>query len=288
MKILVCGASGFVGRHLTATLHAAGFSVLRGVRHPDGTDDIGMDFLTDTSVDIWLARLTGIDVVINAVGVLRDSRKQPMQQLHAEVPSAIFAAAALAGVQRMIHISALGVDSGIPVAYFKTKLLAEQALHNMPLPVRTLCLRPSVIYGKDGDSARMFLRLAKSPIHFLPMGGRQRLQPVHIDDICAAMKNWLLDTNAASQMVNAVGAEATDMRGMLESYRLQMLLPPARHMNMPAIFLKPIARLGDYIPASPLCSDTLAMLAGDNTANAKAFADLLGCAPRSYRDFLRE
>lgn len=288
MKILICGASGFVGRHITKTLRAAGFTVLRGVRHPTETGDIKIDFYTDTNVNIWLDRLTGLDVVINAVGVLRDSHNQPMHQLHAETPSAIFAAAALAGVKRMIHISALGVDSGIPVAYFNTKLLAEQALSNMSLPVRTLCLRPSVIYGDDGDSARMFRRLAKSPIHALPMGGRQGLQPVHIDDICAAITYWLTDTNATSQLVNAVGNEATDMRGMLDSYRQQMGLTPACHVSVPAFFLKLIARLGDYIPASQLCSDTLAMLAGDNTADAKTFAELLRRAPKSYRDFLHE
>lgn len=288
LKILVCGASGFFGRHLTATLRAAGYSVVRGVRCPTQADDISMDFHTDTSVDIWLTRLKGTDVVINAVGVLRDSRNQPMQQLHAETPRAIFSAAAIAGVQRVVHISALGVDSGIPVAYFKTKLLAEQALCNMPLPVRTLCLRPAVIYGEDGDSARMFRRLARLPVHALPMGGRRGLQPVHITDICTAITCWLRNEEAKSQLVSAVGAEATNMREMLDSYRQQMWLTPAWHVNVPAFFLKPVARLGDLIPGNSLCSDTLAMLAGDNTADAKAFAELLGRAPKSYRDFLRE
>lgn len=286
MKILVCGASGFVGRHLTATLRAAGLTVLRGVRHPAGAGDIGMDFHTDTGVNLWLPRLAGIGGVINAVGVLRDSRDQPMQKLHADTPRAIFSAAAQAGVQRVIHISALGVDSGTPVAYFNTKLLAEQALRNLPPSVRTLCLRPSVIYGEDGDSARMFRRLARSPVHALPMGGRQGLQPVHIADICVAITRWLMDDEAVSQMVSAVGSEATDMRGMLDSYRQQMGLRAAWHLDVPEFLLKPIARLGDYIPASPLCSDTLAMLAGDNTTDVKAFAELLGYAPKSYREFL--
>lgn len=286
MKVLICGASGFVGRHLTAALRAAGLTVLRGVRRPTAAGDIKMDFYTDTGVDIWLARLAEIDVVINAVGVLRDSRDQPMQKLHADTPRAIFSAAAQAGVQRVVHISALGVDSGIPVAYFSSKLLAEQALHNFPPSKRTLCLRPSVIYGEDGDGARMFRRLARSPIHALPMGGRQKLQPVHIVDICDAITRWLMDDEAISQMVNAVGAEATNMRGMLDSYRCQMGLRAAWHVNVPEFLLKPVARLGDYIPASPLCRDTLAMLAGDNTADAKGFTELLGCAPKSYRDFL--
>ncbi len=261
---------------------------MRGVRRATEAGDIEMDFCTDTGAAIWLSRLSGINVVINVVGVLRDSRAQPMQKIHAETPRAIFSASVPTGVQRVVHLSALGVDSGIDVAYFNSKLLAEQALQNLPPSLRTLCLRPSVIYGEDGDSARMFRRLAKSPIHALPMGGRQRLQPVHIADICAAMTRWLMDTNATSQLVSAVGAEATDMRGMLDSYRHQMGSAPAWHVDVPEFLLRPIARLGDYIPASPLCSDTLAMLAGDNTADAQAFAELLGRAPKSYRNFLPE
>jgi nucleoside-diphosphate-sugar epimerase len=287
MKILICGASGFVGRHLTNTLRAAGLRVLRGVRHPAETGDIQIGFHADTRADIWLPRLAGIDVVINAVGVLRDCRTQPMQKIHAETPRAIFSAAAQTGVQRVVQISALGVDSGIPVAYFNTKLLAEQALRNLPSSVRTLCFRSSVIYGEDGDSARLFRRLARLPIHAQLMGGRQSLQPVHIDDICAAITRWLTDANAVSQRVNAVGNEATNMRGMLDSYRQQMGLNPAWHVDVPEFLLKPAAFLGDYIPASPLCRDTLAMLGGDNTADVAAFAELLGRAPQSYREFLR-
>lgn len=261
---------------------------MRGVRHPTETGDIKADFYADTSVDVWVDRFAGLDVVINAVGVLRDSRNQPMQKLHADTPRAIFSAAAQVDVQRVVQISALGVDSGIPVTYFTSKLLAEEALLNLPSSIRTLCLRPSVIYGEDGDSARMFRRLARLPMHALPMGGRQGLQPVHIDDICAVISRWLLDENATSQLVNAVGAEATDMRGMLDSYRQQMGLTPAWHVAVPEFFLKMVASSGDYIPASPLCRDTLTMLAGDNTADAKVFAELLGRAPKSYRDFLRE
>ena len=286
MTILICGASGFVGRHLTRTLRAAGLKVLRGVRHPGEAGDVEMDFRTDDRPNIWLPRLAGVSVVINAVGVLRDSCNQPMSKLHAHTPRAIFAAAAAVGVKRVIHVSALGVDSGIAVAYFNSKLCAEQALRDLPPQMRTLCLRPSVIYGADGAGARMFRRLAKCPVHVLPMGGRQGLRPVHIDDLCDAVKRWLMDANAGSKVVNAVGSEATDMRGMLDSYRQQMQLPPAWHVAVPAWLLKPAARLGDYLPASLLCSDTLAMLALNNTADDSEFAKLLGRAPKSYREFI--
>ena len=48
MKILVCGATGFVGRHLTHALRDAGHTVIRGVRHPSEPGDIAVDFCNDT------------------------------------------------------------------------------------------------------------------------------------------------------------------------------------------------------------------------------------------------
>jgi uncharacterized protein YbjT (DUF2867 family) len=286
MKILICGATGFVGRHLVRALREAGHVVVRAVRHPAWADDIAVDFSNDTGRETWLPRLEGVDAVINAVGVLRDSPANPMQKLHFETPAAIFSVAAETGVARVVQISALGVDSGIDTAYFSTRRPAEAALAAMPAPMRWLCLRPSVIYGEDGASARMFRLQAKLPVHALLLGGHQMLQPVHIDDICAAVVRWLADPDAASLIVAAVGAEATDMRGMLDSYRQQLGYGPAMHVSVPSWLAAVAARVGDHVPASPLCSDTLAMLAAGNTADVSGFTRLLGRAPGSYRAFI--
>ncbi|MEQ1630388.1 MAG: NAD-dependent epimerase/dehydratase family protein [Gallionella sp.] len=286
MKILICGASGFVGRHLVQDLRSAGHIVIKGVRTPKEEGDIAIDYINDTDAAIWIPRLQGIEVVINAVGVLRDSSANPMQRLHTDTPLALFAACAEAGVARIVHISALGVDSGIPVPYFATRLAAEAGLQALPSSIRTLCLRPSVIYGEDGASAKMFRQMAQLPAQVLPMGGVQTLQPVHIDDICAAVAHWLADPDAQSALVAAVGAEATTMRNMLDSYRAQLGHSPAVHISMP----RPLARLaawtGDFIPAAPLCSDTYAMLEAGNTADTKGFVALLGRLPRAYTSFI--
>lgn len=286
MKILICGASGFVGRHLTKALREAGHTVIRAVRRSSEPDDIAVDFCNDTSKDIWLPRLHGINIVINAVGVLRDNPETPMQKLHTDTPIALFTACAEAGVERIVQLSALGVDSGIDVPYFTTRLVTERALHELPAKVRTLCLRPSVIYGEDGTSAQMFRKMAKVPVQILPMGGIQSLQPVHIDDVCEAVTHWLAEPNAASQIIEAVGAEATTMREMLDSYREQLHRSAAWHIALPAILARLAARMGDFIPSSPLCSDTYKMLAVGNTGPSSRFAALLGHQPRSYREFI--
>lgn len=247
-----------------------------------------MDFRTDTLKAVWLPRLEGISVVINAVGVLRNSGEKPMEQLHTETPAALFAACAESGIERIIQLSALGVDTGIGTPYFTTRQAAEGCLNRLPNRIRRLVLRPSLIYGHDGTSAGMFRLLARLPIHVLPMGGQQRLQPVHIDDIGQAVKRWLNDPHAKTLTVAVVGAEPTTLRSMLDSYRQQMQRSPAIHVTAPAKLMKFAAHAGDFIPASPLCSDTLTMLSAGNTADNTDFTTLLGRPPKSYRHFIAD
>jgi len=287
MNILICGASGFVGRHLMAGLQAAGHHCIPGVRQPRNAEDRQIDYQADLNPAQWLPTLQGIDVVINAVGILRDTRPQPMQKILFEAPAALFKACAVAGVNRVVNVSALGVESNLQVPYFHWRRETEAALFAMPASIRWLNLRPSAIYGEDGASARMFRLLAKLPLHSLPMGGQQQLQPVHIDDIVAAVCHWLADENARSLCVNAAGAEVVSMRGMLDSYRQQMGHGAAWHIVVPGVFVKLGARLGDFLPFSPLCTDTLTMLNAGNTGDNSTFARLLGREPLSYRQFIR-
>jgi uncharacterized protein YbjT (DUF2867 family) len=286
MNILVCGASGFVGRHLVDGLAAAGHNCVRGLRRPRGPQDVAINYLQDVTPEQWTPRLKGIDVVINAVGVLRDTKAQPMKQLLAEAPGALFEACARAGVKRVVNVSALGVESTLQVPYFQYKREAEAALFAVPPEIRWLNLRPSAIYGEDGASARMFRLLAALPVHGLPMGGNQELQPVHIDDIVTAVRNWLADASAESISVNAAGAAVVTMRAMLDSYRQQLGHGPALHVHVPGFMVSLGAKLGDFVPASPLCTDTLRMLNMGNTGDNSAFARLLGTPPASCHEFV--
>lgn len=289
MNILLCGASGFVGRHLETALRNAGHKVRRGVRRPRATDDIAIDYRNDVEIATWIPRLAGIDAVVNAVGILRDSKAQPMARLHDAAPRALFAAAAESGIKRIVQISALGVDAGINTPYMRTKQAADYFLQT--LNVDWAILRPSLIYGKDGASTRMFMLLSQMPLLMLPDGGRQIVQPVHIDDVAQAVVNLLApDTSSPPlrQIIECVGAEEVSLSGLISSYRTQHGDRAPRVFAAPNILLSTVAWLGDRIPQLPVGSDTLEMLASGSSGNGDSFVKLLGRAPRSYREFLRD
>jgi nucleoside-diphosphate-sugar epimerase len=124
-------------------------------------------------------------------------------------------------------------------------------------------------------------------LHTLPMGGRQMLQPVHVDDLAAACVKWLAG-GKGTQTVAAVGADAVSMREMLDSYRQQLGYREALHLPVPGVFVSIAARIGDWLPMSPLSTENLRMLNAGSTADKAGFASLLGREPRSVHTFLKE
>ena len=283
MRILLVGASGFIGRHFEVALKEAGHSVVRASRSARGEGDIQVDYVHDTTAAVWLPRLAGIDVVINAVGVLRDTVKTPMQAIHADAPKALFDACVQSNVQRVIQISALGAGSRDDLAYMRTK--GEADAHLQSLPLSSCIFRPSVVYGHDGESAIMFRRLAALPILVVPGRGEAMLQPVHIDDLCAGVVRAMV-AEAGKNRIHAVGPQAMSYRDMIACYRAQRHSHVAWVLPMPWPLMNAVPAMAQYVPSSPLEPDTLTMLRAGSVADSAPFEYLLGRALRHPNTFL--
>ncbi|RQS58317.1 SDR family oxidoreductase [Burkholderia sp. Bp8986] len=283
MNILVCGANGFIGRALGARLEAGGHRVLRGVRHAVGPHDVAIDFTKDVDPDAWLARLDGVDVVINAVGILADRRDATFDAVHRAAPCALFTACCRARVRRVIQISALGVERG-DTPYFASKYAADTFLRTLPLDYRIV--RPALVYGASGTSARFFRMLASLPVHVLPAGGHQRLRPVHIDDLAELVARLVDAPAAGNPVIDAVGGDEVEYREMLSVYRAALGFPPAARIALPGPLVGAAAALLGALPGAMLTRDTWTMLRGGNTGDPAALAAVLGRPPRGLRHFI--
>ncbi|CAM2153598.1 NAD-dependent epimerase/dehydratase domain-containing protein [Pararobbsia alpina] len=283
MKVLVCGANGFIGQALCTALMNRGHRVIKGVRDSRQTDEMAMDFTTDVEPGDWASRLCGVDIVINAVGILVERNGQTFDRIHHRAPAALFEAAAHAGVKRIVQISALGAQTG-STAYFESKRRADESLR--ALPVDHAVLRPALVYGVSGASSRFFRTIAALPVHPLPDGGHQTVRPIHIDDLADVVVT-LVDSDRSHRGVHdLVGATELAYRDMLATYRASMGMSRAWRVDIPKWMIDLSASLGDRLPGSMLTRDTWHMLQQGNTGDVAATASLLGHLPAGIESFV--
>jgi uncharacterized protein YbjT (DUF2867 family) len=280
LKVLLTGASGFIGRHLVQALTLAGHEVVALVRRPDyrARSWIQGDFTRDTDAAVWVARLRGIEAVINAVGILRESRTQTFAALHAAAPKALFDACVAAGVRKVIQISALGADAGAGSRFHRSKAAADR--HLAALALDWTILQPSLVFGAGGASTRFFLTLACAPLVPLPGRGSQRVQPVHVADVAALCVRLLETDRFHGRVIPVVGPCPYTLRELLAALRTGMGLGAARFVSVPMPAARAAARIAAWLPGVPLDAEALGMLERGNTAPADAVCAALGRAPQ--------
>lgn len=290
MRILVTGATGFIGGAVVDALLARGHVPVPAVRDVAAAkrrwpqlDAVACDFMRDTDPAAWRPRLAGIDAVVNAVGILRESPGASFAALHSATPRALFAACADAGVARVVQVSALGADAQAASRYHLSKREADDAL--LALPVRGTVVQPSVVFAPEGASAGAFLAMASLPLLALPGGGVQTLAPVHLDDVVEAIVR-ALESDAPPPRIEAVGPQCLRMRDYLA--RLRHALGGGRQpvLPVPMPLVRAMSHLMARIPGSIVDPETIAMLERGNCAPPAAFAAFLGRAPRAVDTFL--
>lgn len=288
MKVLVCGAGGFIGDAIAMRLARDGHTVVRGVRRPVHPSDMAIDYTVDRTPQHWLEKLGDVDAVVNAVGIITERGEQTFERIHAEAPIALFTACGMRGIRHVVQVSALGADSR-ETPYFASKCKADDFL--LAQPIDGHVIRPALVYGAEGTSARLFRTLASVPVHVLPAGGHQALRPVHIDDLCDLVARVLVvpirePESARNACIEAVGATETTYRDMLRTYRESMGLAKAFAIGIPAALMRWTAVASARLPGAMLTPDTWHMLQRGNTAPVQPFAEALGRAPRGIEAFI--
>ena len=268
-KVLLLGAGGFIGRAISAQLQADGYEVIDG-------RSTEFDYTRLLKPADWLPRLTGIDAVFNAVGVLRDRDKRPMEVVHEHAPIALFEACAKAGVRRVVQVSALGIE-GSDTLYARSKRAADE--HLQALRARGLLdatvVRPSIVFGSGGASSQLFMNLARLPLLVLPAAAlRALVQPVAVQDLAEAVARLIYTPGPA--LLSVVGPRALTLANFIASLRQQLGKSPARVIALPERLSRWSARIGDHVPMQPWCGETLHLLQTDNADDATAFTALLG------------
>lgn len=294
MRILVTGAYGFIGSHIVSALQAAGHEVRCAVRRPDRSSrfahlpTLQCDLARDTRAEDWIPRLRDVDAVVNAAGILRESRHQRFAAIHHLAPLALFKACASAGVRKVVQISALGDPRDGEFVRTKHALDAELAT----LDLDWVILRPSIVYSPQGSygGTSLLRALAALPgILFVPGDGRQAVQPIAAEDLGRAVLR-LVESDAGNQHVlEAAGPAVVSFADFLLALRCWLGFGRPWVWRVPAVLVRPLARMAEWLGRGPFGVTMFKMLERGNVAApgaAATFAAAVGFVPRSVEQVL--
>ena len=276
MRILICGGTGFLGRHIVNALMQQGHDPVVRSRHSDPA----LDFVRLSTAQDWLPHLQGVDAVINAVGALRNRPDTDLQTLHMTAPAALFDACAQAGIRRVVQVSALGVDKG-DTLYASTKRAADDYLLALGQAgeLNPAIVRPSIIFGSGGASSKLFVLLANLPILPLPQIMRNsQIQPVAVRDVAEVIAK-LATSDTPGGVIEIGGTQPLSIERFIAILRAQMKYRSAAVRILPAWLSNASAKLGDKISWMPWCSEAMALLENDNVTDPATLRNLLGHGP---------
>jgi NADH dehydrogenase len=275
-RILVLGGSGFVGRHVCEHLVRAGCQVTVPTRQPGRASAVqhlpGLTVLrANVHDDAALAELLrGHDAVVNLIAVLHGDAER-FEQVHVRLPQRVAQAMQAAGVQRLVHVSALGADAQGPSLYQRSKARGEAVLQAAGLQLTVL--RPSVIFGAEDRFLNLFADLQ----HIAPLvplaGSGTRFQPVWVADVAEAIVRCLQDRHTIGHCYEACGPEVFTLAELVRNAGRWAGVHGGRGRAVVALprwvgWLQALAM--EMLPGEPLMSrDNLASMQVDNVASGQ-------------------
>lgn len=269
--VTIYGGSGFVGRYIARRMAKEGWRVRVAVRRPNEAlfvkpygavgqvEPFFCNIRDDASVR---AAMQGADAVVNCVGILVNEGRNKFDDVQKDGAARVAKIAAAQGVERLVHISALGADAESESEYSRSKALGEAAvLKAFP---KAMILRPSIIFGTEDGFFNKFATMTKfGPV--LPItGGNTRFQPVYVDDVAKAAVMGVL--GEAEGIYELGGPDVETFKQLME----RMLGVIARRrmvLNLPYVAAFLVGLAGDIVQGLTMGLITNRILTVDQVRN---------------------
>jgi len=296
-KVLVTGATGYVGRHVVPQLVKLGFDVRALVREGSDLTPIG-DYVTDvhhgnvTDAKSLENACTGCVAVVHLVGVINE-KEGSFDQIHIEGTRNILAEAKRAGLRRFVYLSGLGTRPNAAARYHQSKYAAEELVRNSGL--EGYCFPASVIFGPEDEFLNLFVKMAKSafnppwPIMPAIAGGRSYLQPVWVEDVAESLAQSVRpDFPLPPGTYELGGPEPLTVRSIME-IACKAAGTSRIFVTVPIGVAGIIAGLMEtFSPKPELTRDQLIMLGEDGRAHNNMTEKILGRPARKMWDYACE
>ena len=212
MRVLVTGASGFVGGRLAPALVEAGHEVRAMTRRPERYDGAGTPVPGDVHDGSSLvAALEGCTAAYYLVHSLGDAE---FAERDAEAARTFAKAAAEAGVERIVYLGGLGDDADDLSEHLRSRREVERLLGEGGVPVTVL--RAGIVVGHGGISWELTRQLVEHlPAMITPRWVRTRTQPIAVADVIRYLVGVLAAPETAGRTFDIGGPEVLEYAEML-------------------------------------------------------------------------
>lgn len=288
-RVCILGGAGFVGHHLAARLSSAGVRCRIVTRHPQrhrdqrvlpGLELVQGDILDTDDLEHGFR---GCEAVINLVGILNDSDKegQGFRRMHVELVDRIADAGRAAGVQRLLHMSALNASAGQGTSeYLRSKGEGENQAHiRGHATMKVTSFRPSVIFGPGDGFFNRFAALLKRVPGVFPLAcAGARFQPVYVGDVAEAFARSLTDPATWDRHYDLCGPKVYTL-GELVEYTARLIGKPVLVVALNDYLSRLQSRVLGALPGKPFSYDNYLSMQLDSVCEESGL-ERLGIIPR--------
>jgi NADH dehydrogenase len=291
MRVLVTGASGFVGNWVVAELLARGHQVRCLVR--PGSEpklrarervELALGEVLDQGAVTRAAR--GCEAAMHLVGIIREfpGRGVTFERLHYQATVTVLESARAAGVWRYLEMSALGARPDAATAYHRTNYRADEYVRLSGLAYTIF--RPSVIYGPEDQSINLFAR----QIHAFPVfpiigDGLYQLQPVPVWTVAQAFALALELPDTENRLYEVGGPKPLTFNEIIDILA-EILGRRVGKLHLPVWTMRLAAGLFGRFAWFPLTTGQLRMLLEGSACDPTEFYRDFGLTPISFQEGL--
>jgi NADH dehydrogenase len=271
VKILVTGATGFIGPRVVHALRAQERDVRALVRNPARATQLagwGAELATGDLTDpaSLRAAMAGCTHVVHLVAILTGTSAD-FERVMTQGTKDLVAAAKAEGVEQLVLMSALGTSevSKASVPNYAAKWAEEQAVAGSGLDYTIF--RPSFVFGRGGALPLFIKQVRYSPVVTVIGNGLQRSQPIWVDDVAATFAHAVGNPEAANRTFELGGPDTVNWNELYLTIA-RVLGKRRRLVHVPFGIARTGASLTQWLPGAPLSADQVTMLQGaDNVVS---------------------
>ena len=275
-EILVFGASGQIGRHLirkltknnykvvavTRNIHQKGY-ILKTQANPGYLEIVELPYF---NIDKIKNLLEECSICINLIGILFEKKNNNFKNIHSDFPDLLSKFSAKKNIEKLIHLSSLGIEKSIDSNYAISKLDGENKIKDNFN--RSIILKPSIVYSVDDNFTTNFMTLLNR-LPFMPLyyEGKTKFSPIHVADLAQIIFD-VVQGKVNEQTIECIGPEILTFKEiilkLLKTIDKKRLLIP-----LPLAFAKTLAKIFEIMPNPLITVDQINLLKHDNIPSGK-------------------